>query len=471
MRTPSSTEPAHPALADAAPRSFWLDRPGAPEPAPALDGAHEADLLVVGGGFTGLWAALIAKEADPAREVVLLEAERIAFGASGRNGGFLSSSLTHGHANGLQRWPAEMPAIERLGRENLAAIAATLERHAIGADLEEHGALNVATETHQLAWLDEIAGHARRFGWPADVLDREAVRAQVDSPTYLGGVWQREGEALVDPAALAWGLDRAIRRLGVRVFERSAVRELLRDGAGVLAVTGAGTVRARRAILATNAFPPLVPQVRRYIAPVYDYVLVTEPLTAAQQTAIGWEGRQGLADLGNQFHYYRRTADGRILWGGYDAIHFYGSRVAPDLDQRAASFDVLARNFFATFPQLEGIRFSHRWGGAIDTCSRFSVMFTRALGGRAVYVGGFTGLGVGASRFGALTAVDLADGRETERTCLELVRRRPIPFPPEPLRSAGIEVTRRELARADRNAGRRGLWLRTLDRLGMGFDS
>ncbi len=471
MRTSPPTAPAHPALADAERRSYWLDRPGAPEPAPPLEGACEADLLVVGGGFTGLWAALVAKEADPGREVVLVESERIAFGASGRNGGFLSSSLTHGHANGLQRWPAEMPTLERLGRENLAAIAATLQRHAIDADLEQHGALSVATEPHQVAWLEEIAGHARRFGWRADVLDRAAVREQVRSPTYLGGVWQREGEALVDPAALAWGLDRAIRGLGVRVFERSAVRELRRDGAGVLAITGAGTVRARRAILATNAFPPLVPQVRRYIAPVYDYVLVTEPLTAAQQAAIGWQGRQGLADLGNQFHYYRRTADGRILWGGYDAIHFYGSRVAPDLDQRAASFDVLAQNFSATFPQLEGIRFSHRWGGAIDTCSRFSVMFTRALGGRAVYVGGFTGLGVGASRFGALTALDLADGRETERTRLELVRRRPIPFPPEPLRSAGIEITRRELARADRNAGRRGLWLRTLDRLGMGFDS
>ncbi|HVP01900.1 MAG TPA: FAD-dependent oxidoreductase [Solirubrobacteraceae bacterium] len=470
-RARAAANPTHPALADAEPRCFWLDRPGAPVPAPPLEGACEADLLVVGAGFTGLWAALLAKEAEPAREVALLEAETVAFGASGRNGGFVSASLTHGLSNGLERWPAQMPLIERLGRENHAALVAAIERHGIDAELEQHGALSVATEPHQLAWLGEMARQARRFGWSSDVLDRDATQAQVRSPTYLGAVWQRDGEALVDPAALAWGLAGAIRRLGVRVFERTTVRQLRRDGAGVRAATAAGTVRARRAILATNAFPPLVRQVRRFIAPVYDYVLVSEPLDAAQRAAIGWAGRQGVSDLGNQFHYYRLTPDDRILWGGYDAIHYYGSRVAPALDQRAASFDLLARNLLATFPQLEGIRFTHRWGGAIDTCSRFSVMFARALGGRAVYVGGFTGLGVGASRFGALTALDLVDDRQTERTGLELVRRRPVPFPPEPLRSLGIEITRRELARADRNGGRRGPWLRTLDRLGMGFDS
>ncbi len=252
----------------------------------------------------------------------------------------------------------------------------------------------------------------------------------------------------------------------MRLFEGSAAVELRRDGAGVRARTAGGSVRARRAVLATSAFPPLVRAIRRYIVPVYDYVLVTEPLSAAQWAAVGWEGREGLADMPNQFHYYRRTADGRILWGGYDAIYYHRGDVGAHRDQREASFRTLAANFARTFPQLEGLRFSHRWGGAIDTCSRFSVMFGEALGGRAAYVVGFTGLGVGASRFGARTALDLVDGRDSERTRLELVRRRPLPFPPEPLRSAAINLTRRELARADRNAGRRGVWLRTLDRLG-----
>ena len=232
-----------------------------------------------------------------------------------------------------------------------------------------------------------------------------------------------------------------------------------------------GRVLARHALLGTAAFPPLVRAIRRYVVPVYDYVLVTEPLSEAQRDAIGWRGRQGLSDLANQFHYYRQTDDHRILWGGYDAVYDFGGRVGPARDQRPATFALLAEHFAATFPQLEGLGFSHRWGGAIDTCSRFSALWGRALGGRAVYVVGFTGLGVGASRFGARVGLELLDGAETEATRLEMVRRRPLPFPPEPARWAGIRMTQRALARADRDAGRRGPWLRALDRLGLGFDS
>ena len=211
------------------------------------------------------------------------------------------------------------------------------------------------------------------------------------------------------------------------------------------------------------------PALRR--AAVYDYALVTEPLDRERRGSIGWTRRQGLTDLGNQFHYYRLTSDDRILWGGYDAVYNFANGMGPRHDERAASFELLAGHFFETFPQLEGLRFTHRWGGAIDTCSRFSVMFGRALGGSAVYAVGYTGLGVAASRFGARVALDLVDGRDTERTRLTMVRTKPVPFPPEPLRWAGITLTRRALAKADRRDGRRGPWLRLLDRLGLGFDS
>jgi glycine/D-amino acid oxidase-like deaminating enzyme len=456
-------------IGDAVRAPYWLDQPAAPVPRPPLDGTVEADLVVVGGGLTGLWAALLAAEAG--RSVVLLEGERIAFGASGRNGGFCAASLTHGIANGMRRWPEEMATIERLGRENLAAIRATVARHGIDCGWEDTGAIDVATAPHQVAWLAEEAAQLRRFGWDAERLDAGAMRGQVDSPTYLGGLWSRDACALVDPARLCWGLARAAEQAGARVFEGAPVRALGRDGAGVRAETAGGRVHARRAALATAAFPPLVRAIRRYVVPIYDYVLVTEPLSPAQRDAIGWRGRQGLSDVANRFHYYRQTADHRILWGGYDAVYDFGGRVAPERDQRPATFERLAAHFAATFPQLEGLRFSHRWGGAIDTCSRFSALWGRALGGRAVYVVGFTGLGVGASRFGAQAALDLLDGADTERTRLEMVRRPPLPFPPEPARWAGIRLTQRALARADERAGRRGPWLRMLDRLGLGFDS
>ena len=456
-------------MRDAAPRAFWLDHPDAPPTRPPLDGSAEADLVVVGGGLTGLWTALQA--AEEGKRVVLLEGERIAFGASGRNGGFCAASLTHGIANGLARWPGEMETLERLARANLDGIRATVARNAIECGWQDRGVIDVATEPHQLEWLAQQAAQLRRFGWDAELLDAAALRAQVDSPTYLGGVWSRDSAALVDPARLCWGLARAAEEAGAVVHESSPVIALRPEGAGVRADTAGGSVRSRHALLATSAFPPLVRAIRRYVVPVYDYVLVTEPLSEAQHHAIGWRGRQGISDMANRFHYYRQTDDGRIVWGGYDAIYDFGGRVAPERDQRPETFELLAEHFFATFPQLEGLRFTHRWGGAIDTCSRFSALWGRALGGRAAYVVGFTGLGVGASRFGARVALDLLDGRDTERTRLEMVRRRPLPFPPEPARWAGIQLTQRALARADERAGRRGPWLRTLDRLGLGFDS
>ena len=457
--------------ADAEPRPFWTAHAGAPEPRAALETVREADLLVIGGGLTGLWTALLAREANPENEVVLLEGERIAFGASGRNGGFMDASLTHGIENGVSRWPDEMPELERLGRENFDAIKETMARYGIDAGFEETGELAFATAPYQAEYLDEAAETARSYDWTAEVLDAEQARAEVHSPTYHGAVYLPDGRAVVDPARLAWGLADAAEEAGAHLHEGSAVTSLEREGTGVLARTSAGSVRARRVVIATSAFPPLVRAIRRYVVPVWDYVLVSEPLSAEQRASLGWAKRQGLTDLANQFHYYRLTSDDRVLWGGYDAVYNFRNGMGPHLDERPATFELLATHFFETFPQLEGLRFSHRWGGAIDTCSRFSVMFGKALGGRAVYAVGYTGLGVAASRFGAQVALDLAYGRDTERTRLKMVTSKPIPFPPEPLRYAGITLTRRALARADRREGRRGPWLRVLDRLGLGFDS
>ena len=204
--------------------------------------------------------------------------------------------------------------------------------------------------------------------------------------------------------------------------------------------------------------------------PVYDYALMTEPLTTEQRDEIGWHGREGISDAGNQFHYFRTTRDGRVLWGGYDAIYHYGSQIKEEYDARPETFEVLAENFLSTFPQLQGVRFSHAWGGVIDTCTRFTAFHGTAMAGRVGYALGFTGLGVAATRFAAEVVLDLLSGADTVRTRLEMVRRKPVPFPPEPVRWAGIEATRRSLARAD-DDGRENLWLRTLDRLGLGFDS
>ncbi len=455
------------ALADAEPRVYWLDTPDRPASRQTLQASTRTDLAVVGGGFTGLWTALLAKERDPGRDVVLLEGERIGWAASGRNGGFCAASLTHGEANGRERFPHEYPTLERMGLENLDAIESTVARYGIACDFRRTGSLDVATEDHQVDALRELAA-----GGGGEFLDEDAVRAELRSPTYKAGVWDRLGTALVDPAALAWGLAAAAEAAGVRVLEHTPVVGVTRSGNGLALRTANGpTVHADRVALGTNAFPTLLRRLRLHTVPVYDYVLMTEPLSTAQLGAIGWAHRQGVGDTANQFHYYRLTADNRILWGGYDAIYHFGRTVRPGYDQRPATFHTLAGHFFETFPQLEGLRFTHRWGGAIDTCTRFFAFYGTAFSGRAAYALGYTGLGVGASRFGADVMLDLLSGARTERTELESVRRRPLPFPPEPLAFAGIQATRWSLQQADRNEGRRNLWLRALDRAGLGFDS
>jgi glycine/D-amino acid oxidase-like deaminating enzyme len=453
-------------LADASKTPYWLDSPDRPEALDPLAGRVTADLAVVGGGYSGLWTALMAKERDPSREVVLLEASRIGWAASGRNGGFCSASLTHGYDNGESRWPDEMDTLERMGRENLEEIEATLLKYGIDCDWRRSGELAVATAPWQAEELASVSTSD-------DVvfLDAEAVRREVDSPTYHAGLWDKDGCALVDPARLAWGLRDACLRLGVRIHEKSPVTGLAKAGPGVELQTDHGVVFAAGAALATNVFPSLVKRIRPFIVPVYDYALMTEPLSASQLSDIGWRHRQGIGDSANHFHYYRRSADDRILWGGYDAVYHFGSKIKPELDQRPETFDKLAGHFFETFPQLEGLKFGHKWGGVIDTCSRFCAFFGTAHDGRVAYAAGYTGLGVGATRFGANVMLDLLSGEATERTELEMVRSKPVPFPPEPARWFGITVTSAALARADHNGGRRNLWLRTLDRFGMGFDS
>ena len=450
---------------------MWFDDARRPDVRPALAGSVEVDVLVIGGGYTGLWSAIRAAEDRPGASVLLLEAERVGGAASGRNGGFVSSSLTHGLANGLRHWPKEIDVLERLGRENLDGMERDLETFGIDCSFERVGKIAVAVHPHQVEELRAGVATAARHGRTTHFLDRDAVRERVDSPTYLAGVWDPAGNVLVNPARLAWGLADAAEGLGVRIHEGTAVTALRDAGATVEATTAAGLVTAKSVVLATNAFPALLKRLRPYTVPVYDYALGTAPLTPAQLASIGWSGREGMTDAGNEFHYYRLSDDNRILWGGYDAVYHYGSRIDPSLDERRETFDLLAGQFFETFPQLAGLEIDYAWGGVIDTCTRFSAFYGTALGGKAAYAMGFTGLGVAATRFAADVVTDLLAGRDTERTRLKMVRSKPIPWPPEPLRSFGINVTKASLSASDHNGGKRNLWLKALDTVGVGFDS
>src|SRR6266700_3906502 len=222
-RKKASLRPLPRALANTGSKPYWLDQPAAPDPLPPLHGTEQAELAVIGGGFSGLWTALLAKERDPGRNVVLVEGRRIAWGGTGRNGGFCSASITHGLGNGLDRFPREIDALERLGRENLDQIERAVARYAIDCDFARTGELAVATEPWQLGGLAQAALGADRLGVGTRLLDAGQVRAELNSPTYLGGLWDPDGCATVDPARLAWGLRRACLAAGVRVYEHTPV--------------------------------------------------------------------------------------------------------------------------------------------------------------------------------------------------------------------------------------------------------
>jgi glycine/D-amino acid oxidase-like deaminating enzyme len=453
------------------PISYWLTT-GSSAPEPPLRGRSKADIVIIGGGLTGLWAAIQLTDTEPSLRVELLEQEVIGFGASGRNGGFCEASLTHGLANGIRHFPDEIELLEEEGRRNLREIVAFTRAHGIDCELEETGTLRVADCDHQVPEFEAWAEKARGYGLELRFLDQPEVQAEVRSPRWKAGLIAPPSDnVMVNPARLCWGLKRVALERGVVIRERTRVDGIDRDGDGVVVRAGDGSVRAGHAVIATSAYSGWRRRLRHLFVPVYDYVLVSDPMTSEQHESIGWKGRQGMSDANHQFHYFRLTADNRILWGGYDAVYYQGSRVGPQYDQRGATFARLERHFREAFPQLADLRFPYRWGGAIDTTTRFTVTFGSSEGGRVVHAIGYTGLGVGASRWAAGIVRDMILRPESDLLRLRFVRSRPFPFPPEPLRYVAVELMRREIARADRNHGRPGLLLRTLDRFGIGFDS
>lgn len=448
---------------------YWKETVPTPLSLPALSGAQSCALAIVGAGFTGLWSALKARERHPDARIIVLEGRRLAEAASGRNGGFCAPSISHGVSNALERWPDEAETLVKLGLSNLDALEADLQRYGIEAEFERNGKVNLAATDWQAEGLAAMRAAHARFGMQSRLIEGAELAAMLDSPVYPKGLFE-ENYAYVNPARLVDGLARACLNAGVEIYENSLVTDLHETAGALHLSTDGGEVAADKVVLASNADVPLLRRLRPMIIPIYDYTIMTEPLSAAQLQSIGWNARHGVADSGNQFHYSRKTADNRILWGGYDAVHHFGSKRDAARLNRAESYARLEANFLASFPSLSDVRFSHAWGGIIDTSARLTFFAGTAYGGRLAYALGFTGQGVSASRFAALTMLDHLDGLNSERTALRMCGRPPVPFPPEPLRSLAIQWAQSDLAREDRT-GRRSTLLRLMDRFGIGFGS
>jgi glycine/D-amino acid oxidase-like deaminating enzyme len=450
---------------------FWLAR-RAPRGHRPLEGDRDADVAVIGAGLTGLWTALFLKELDPTLEVAVIEQGLAAFGASGRNAGMLSETVDHGHGLAIEHFgESEARRLAALGETNVAEMTAFLAERGIRCDYEPTGRLMVALTAAHVAEAARTVETAIRLGLGSfRLLDRSQVQAEVHSPLYLGGV-AVSGGGVLDPVKLVDGLRAEAERLGVRVHERSRVTGIETAGTAARVRADAGTITARRLVLATSAYTHhLLPAITHRFIPLYDYILVSDPLTPAQRDAIGWRRRQGITDGRTFFNYYRLTDDDRILWGTSEAAYYSGNRVDPSCDHSPPHYASLRTSFRRHFPALATLEFPYAWGGPICSTTRMTPFFGRALGGRACYGLGYTGHGLGTTRLAGRILAHMALDRPSELLDLALVRKRPFPYPPEPLRSWSVAAVTRALRQVD--AGEEpNLMLRVLERMGIGFSS
>jgi len=451
---------------------FWLADLPRRALRPELAGDRRADIAIVGGGFTGLWTALFLKELAPRKDVVLLEAERIAYGASGRNAGQVSETFDHSHGLAIQHFgEIEARRLALLARQNLDEMEAFLEQEAIDAEFARVGQIVLALDARHAREVDAALASARLLGigdWRK--LDASETRAALGSPLPCCALFAPKS-ATVHPAKLVEGLAAAAEKRGVRIHERSPVARIESESGGLRLMARGGTLRAQRVVLATNAYSHhLAPRLARRFLPLYDYVLASAPLTTSQLSSIRWQGRQGVTDFRSFFNYSRLTADNRVVWGTSEAVYHRGNGVGPEYDHAPTIYDELERSFARFFPALAGLHFPYRWGGPIAATTRFTPFFGTLHSGRLLYGLGYTGHGVGTTRLAGKLLAALALELRSELAELALARKAPFPYPPEPLRRWSVGLVTRALRRVDGGAAP-GLLLQLLDRLGIGFSS
>lgn len=421
-------------------KSYWMTTrdytPGAP-----LQGDIDVDVAIVGGGFTGLSSAYHIKKAEPNLKVALLESEVIGFGASGRNGGFnmtlfgLTLSIT-ALRFGKQKAREAHHYMER-AVDYLRDLVAEL---GIDCNYEHPGFLRVATsEKYKKRILHEIE-LAYKLGLEGiEWLDEAQTREQVQSPMYQGAWWEPRC-GILNPAKLSWGWADVIRPMGVEVYENSPVAEIARENGKVRLDTPDGIVRADKVVMATNAWSHFFKELRRKQVPVWTHIVMTEPLAEKHFEEIGWQNRQGIEDARNLVHYYRLTADNRLVMGGRDVSLSYGDDMEQDLNP--LTFEGLKDDVREIFPALKEIQFTHEWGGPVSVPLDMAPAIGFAGDKNVVYSLGTVGHGVSMTQLNGRTVADLILERKTDLTDVFFVNRRTIPWPPEPLRNIAVKAIR-----------------------------
>ncbi|MCU1437076.1 MAG: FAD-dependent oxidoreductase [Naasia sp.] len=416
--------------------SFWWQQIGTAAPRAPLPGDLTADVAIVGAGYTGLWTAYYLKKAQPDLRVVVLERRFAGFGASGRNGGWLTNSVTGGRqryvpSHGRDAATAQQRALNETVDEVIAVAAA----EGIDADIHKGGELNVAYTPAQLARLASAAEDGRRWQYTdITVLNGRQTAERIAVDGVLGGIWHPHC-ARVHPAKLVSGLAAAVERLGVPIYEDTAVTEI-RQGS---AVTDRGTVRADTILRATEGFTPDLKGEHRTWLPMNSSMIQTEQLPPEVWQQIGWDGRETLGDFAHVYMYAQRTADDRIAFGGRGVPYRYGSKVDSDGATQAKTIETLRSLLNRFFPSTRPYAIEHAWAGVLgvprDWAATVQYNPVTGLG----LAGGYVGTGVTATNLAGRTLRDMVLGRDTELTRLPWAGHRARNWEPEPLRWLAVQ--------------------------------
>ncbi len=423
---------------------WWLDEAGAVVPTRPLEGDTGADVVVVGGGYLGLWTAWQLLELEPELDVVVLETAVCGHGPSGRNGGFCETLW--GDAPVLRERAGDDAALAvcRASEDAVRGIGGWCDAQGVDAWYRPAPMLRVATTASQLGSWDETVRAAAALGASEEVVSVGAddARARCDSPLFLGGALYRLN-ATVQPARLALGLRARLLERGVRIHERTEVTRLHRDGS---VETRAGRVGAGSAVLAVNSATAGFPGYRLSLAVSSSHIVLTEPVPEVLEE-LGWTGEEAIVDSRTLVHYTRTTEDGRIAFGWGGGVMGRGGRLSRRLELDRGAIAGARESMLRFFPQLRGREVTHAWGGPIDVSPTHLPIFGSR--GRVHHGFGFTGNGVGPSYLGGEILARLALDRRDERTRLALVEAGRTHFPPEPLRHAGGSLIRRALLAQD----------------------
>lgn len=443
---------------------FWLATRASDVASESLRGTQRVDYAVIGAGFTGLWAAYFLKQLNPSADVVVVERSVTGYGASGRNAGIVSTSIDHTHNLAINHFGFEEAArLARLGLQNIDE----LDDFAQGCDFERTGQLQVAMTPAHLEECKRNLDVASKLGIDGyRLLSKEEIQAEVNSPLYLGGLFVPGGGNL-NPIKLIDKLKHDLLARGVRIYENTQVMSL--DNG--LVNCREGTVRARRIIMATDAYSHhLMPELLFRFIPLYDYILVSEPLNAEQKNAIRWHNRQGMVDGRTFFNYYRLTADDRVLWGTSEAVYYPPNKVDESCDHSEGHYDTLRASWIRHFPNAADLHFPYAWGGPIASTTRLTPFFGTAYGDTVVYGLGYTGHGIGTTRIAGKILAHMATSNRSDLLSLKMVTDKPFPYPPEPIRSVSVNAVTASLKKVDKGESP-NILLRMLDLLGIGFSS